>query len=133
MKTEEEHKKVNPDDDLGLASKLGFKSFPLANEHKKNAIEIVAKSFYEKADLEVYIKEYIKKQDYIDIMELIWDDLVSKGLSFIIMDSKGRSCGVSLNFDARDEPEIQINSKLVEIFEFLEHVEGPIRLKKLFK
>ncbi|KAL5282405.1 hypothetical protein ACFFRR_005517 [Megaselia abdita] len=39
--------------------------------------------------------------------------------------------GTSLNFDARDEPEVEIKSKLSVIFDFLEHVEGHIRDNQL--
>lgn len=100
---------------------------PLALEHKDDTIEIITTSFYEKADIEQYIKNDILVTDYADILEMIWEILVAKELSFIIKDSNGRSVGVALNFDARDEPEVQINSKLIVIFEFLEFLEGPIR------
>lgn len=100
---------------------------PLALEHKDDTIDIITTSFYEKADIEQYIKDDILRTDYADILEMIWEVLVAKDLSFIIKDSNGRSVGVALNFDARDEPEVQINSKLIVIFEFLEFLEGPIR------
>lgn len=60
-------------------------------------------------------------------MDAIWEDLVEKDLSFIVKDETGRSVGVALNFDARDEPEVPVNSKLIIVFEFLEFVEGPVR------
>lgn len=53
--------------------------------------------------------------------------LIEKGLSFIVKDETGRPVGVSLNFDAHDEPEVTVTSKLIIVFEFLEFVEGPIR------
>lgn len=115
------------DDDCGMDSDLGFVSLPLAIDHKNDTIDIITKSFYEKADLEQYIKDEIFETDYADIIEMIWETLVEKELSFIIKDLNGRSVGVALSFDARDEPEVQVNSKLVVVFEFLEFLEGPIR------
>lgn len=100
---------------------------PLAFEHKDDAIDIITTSFYEKADIEQFIKNDILRTDYADILETIWEVLVAKDLSFIIKDSNGKSVGVALNFDARDEPEVQVHSKLIVIFEFLEFLEGPIR------
>lgn len=100
---------------------------PLALDHKDDTIDIITKSFYEKADIEQYIKNDILRTDYADILETIWEVLVAKDLSFIIKDSTGRSVGVALNFDARDEPEVQVHSKLIVVFEFLEFLEGPIR------
>jgi hypothetical protein len=114
-------------DDLHVQCDLGLKCLPLAFEHKDDTIDIITKSFYEKADIEQYIKNEILRTDYGDILETIWGVLVEKGLSFIIQDASGRSVGVALNFDARDEPEVQVNSKLIVVFEFLEYLEGPIR------
>lgn len=39
----------------------------------------------------------------------------------------GKIIGTALNFDARDEPEVNVTSKLIIVFDFLEFVEGPIR------
>lgn len=125
MKTKDENN--SEVDDLNIVCNLGFSCVPLALDHKDDTIDIITTSFYEKADIEQYIKDDILRTDYADILEHIWSVLVEKGLSFIIKDLNGRSVGVSLNFDARDEPEVQVNSKLVVIFEFLEFLEGPIR------
>lgn len=117
----------NDDDDLNITCDLGFECIPLELEHKDDTIDIITESFFEKADLEQYIKDEVLRTDYADILNMIWDVLVEKGLSFIVKDSNGRSVGVALNFDARDEPAVEVNSKLVVVFEFLEYLEGPIR------
>lgn len=58
----------------------------------------------------------------------IWDDLVEKDLSFVVVDrNTNRIIGTALNFDARNEPEVEVKSKLIIVFEFLEFIEGPIR------
>lgn len=84
-------------------------------------------SFYEKADLENWLKPNILYTDYGDLFESIFEALIEKGLSFIVTDASGRMVGVSLNLDAHDEPQVEITSQLVKVFEFLEFVEGPIR------
>jgi hypothetical protein len=56
---------------------------------------IITKSFFEKADLEQWLKPNIMFTDYGDILEEIWDVLIEKGLSFIVKDGNGRSVGVS--------------------------------------
>lgn len=53
--------------------------------------------------------------------------LVEKQLSFVVKNENDQTVGVALNFDARDEPEVPVKSKLLIVFEFLEFVEGPIR------
>ncbi|XP_050082455.1 mycosubtilin synthase subunit C [Anopheles aquasalis] len=110
---------------------MNLTAYPLALEHKKDTIQIITSSFFEKADLEQWLKPQIYETDYRDILEDIWTVLIEKGLSFIVKDETGRSVGVSLNFDARDEPEVTVTSKLLIVFEFLEFVEGPIRDTKL--
>lgn len=112
---------------LQIHCDLQLTCYPLALDHKHDTIDIITTSFYEKADIEQFIKDDILRTDYADILEAIWEVLVDKDLSFVIKDASGRSVGVALNFDARDEPEVQVNSKLIVIFEFLEFLEGPIR------
>lgn len=54
--------------------------------------------------------------------------LVERDLSFVVYDTNtDRIIGTALNFDARNEPEVDIKSKLLIVFEFLEFCEGPIR------
>lgn len=112
---------------LHLQCDMKLSCEPLALDHKDDTIDIITTSFYEKADIEQFIKNDILRTDYADILEAIWEVLVAKDLSFIIKNSNGKSVGVALNFDARDEPEVQVHSKLIVIFEFLEFLEGPIR------
>ncbi|KAK4875342.1 hypothetical protein RN001_011764 [Aquatica leii] len=103
----------------------------LQNEHKKDVFEIITSSFYQKADLEKWIITELSESDYVDMLEKMWNDLLKKQLSFIVKTETGKSVGVSLNFDARDEPEPQIESKLLIIFDLLESIEGPVRDKEL--
>lgn len=88
---------------------------------------MVTTSFYNKADLEQEIISELSVSDYDELMEALWQPLLDKNLSFVARNEAGKICGVALNFDARDEPEVEIKSKLNIIFEFLESVEGPIR------
>ncbi|XP_055585866.1 beta-alanyl-bioamine nonribosomal peptide synthetase ebony [Uranotaenia lowii] len=111
--------------------KMQLTAHPLADEHKEDSINILTYSFYEKADLERWLKPLIREQDYRDVLVEIWDVLVEKNLSFVIKDPSGKSVGVSLNFDAHDEPEVEILNNLVIVFEFLEFVERPIREEQL--
>lgn len=122
---------VAPSKEFEFEYKMQLTAHPLADEHKEDAINILTYSFYEKADLERWIKPLIKEQDYRDILEDIWDVLIEKRLSFVIKDPSGKSVGVSLNFDAYDEPEPELTNNLVIVFEFLEYVEKPIREEKL--
>ncbi|XP_059608973.1 beta-alanyl-bioamine nonribosomal peptide synthetase ebony isoform X2 [Phlebotomus argentipes] len=106
-------------------------AIPLNDTHKQDVIEIITSSFYEKADLEQWLKPNILRTDYADILELIWDALVEKDLSFVVVNEQKQAVGVALNFDARDEPEVAVENLLIIVFEFLEFVEGPIRENKL--
>ena len=93
---------------------------------------MITESFYEKADLEQWLKPNIHREDYKELTDKLWGPLVEKNLSFLIKDKvTDAPVGVALNFDAHDEPEVNIASKLEVVFEFLEHLEGPIRDNKL--
>ena len=93
---------------------------------------MITESFYEKADLEQWLKPDIHREDYRELTDKLWEPLVEKNLSFLVTDKLTNApVGVALNFDAHDEPEVNIASKLEIVFEFLEHLEGPIRDNKL--
>lgn len=88
---------------------------------------MVTTSFYHKADLEQWIISEISEADYLELIEALWEPLLEKNLSFITKNERDEIIGVALNFDARDEPDVEIKSKLTVIFEFLESIEGPVR------
>ncbi|CAG9772921.1 unnamed protein product [Ceutorhynchus assimilis] len=103
----------------------------LKNDHKNSVLDMITTSFYQKADLEQWIISEISVSDYEELMKELWAPLVEKNLSFVARNQTGKICGVALNFDARDEPEVEIKSKLIVIFEFLESIEGPVRDNQL--
>uniref|UniRef100_V9IDN0 Mycosubtilin synthase subunit C n=1 Tax=Apis cerana TaxID=7461 RepID=V9IDN0_APICE len=106
----------------------------LNDSHKKDVIEIITESFYSKADLEQWLMPDITREDYQIMMEILWNSLVEKNLSFVVKSSQdNRTIGVGLNFDLWDEPELILDSKLMIVFEFLEYLEAPIRERKLPK
>ncbi|XP_037948636.1 mycosubtilin synthase subunit C [Teleopsis dalmanni] len=113
---------------------LNMEAIPLNDSHKNDVIQIIVDSFYGKADLEQWLKPDILRTDYSDLIQDIWKPLVEKNLSFVVRDrNTNRNIGVALNFDARDEPEVEVRSKLIIVFEFLEFLEGPIRDNQLPK
>ncbi|KAF2902812.1 hypothetical protein ILUMI_03369 [Ignelater luminosus] len=99
----------------------------LQDKHKKDVINMITTSFYQKADLEQWIITEISEPDYTELMDKLWEPLLEKNLSFVVKTESGKAVGVALSFDARDEPEVEVHSKLSAIFEFLESVEGPVR------
>jgi hypothetical protein len=92
---------------------------------------MITESFYEKADLEQWLKPDVHRRDYKDLTDKIWEPLIQKNLSFLVKDTLGKPVGVALNFDAHDEPTVDIASKLAIVFDFLEFLEGPIRYCRL--
>jgi hypothetical protein len=89
---------------------------------------MITESFFAKADLERWLLPNIKKEDYFDLLQELWIPLVKANFSFIMKSlSDNKVLCVALNFDARDEPEVAIQSKLNIIFDFLEYLEKPIR------
>jgi hypothetical protein len=88
---------------------------------------MITESFYEKADLEQWLKPDIDHRDYKELTDKLWEPLIEKDLSFIVKDELGEPAAIALNFDANDEPTVEITSKLAIVFDFLEFLEGPIR------
>ncbi|XP_004533561.1 uncharacterized protein LOC101450328 [Ceratitis capitata] len=118
----------------GAAPHLDMTAEPLSDVHRREVIDIIVDSFYGKADLEQWLKPDIYPNDYSDLISDIWNALVEKNLSLIVRDKRSnRIIGTALNFDARAEPEVEVKSKLIIVFEFLEFIEGPIRDNQLPK
>uniref|UniRef100_A0ABM1Q5F7 Mycosubtilin synthase subunit C-like n=1 Tax=Drosophila arizonae TaxID=7263 RepID=A0ABM1Q5F7_DROAR len=113
---------------LNACPHLKMEAVPLKLEHRQAVIDIIVSSFYNKADLEQWLKPGVLRTDYSDLLNEIWTVLVERELSFVVYDrNTERIIGTALNFDARAEPEVDIKSELIIIFEFLEFCEGPIR------
>ncbi|VVC31519.1 AMP-binding, conserved site,AMP-dependent synthetase/ligase,Phosphopantetheine binding ACP domain [Cinara cedri] len=120
------------DDDQWLSEKYTMQM--LEPKHKEDVIKIIAESFYEKADMEHWLKPKVPYSDYTDILEMLWEPLLEKDLSFVVHSKESdQLLGAALNFDALDEPEVEFNGRLSVIFEFLEYLEGPIRRDHLPK
>ncbi|KAL1137996.1 hypothetical protein AAG570_009691, partial [Ranatra chinensis] len=103
----------------------------VSEKHKTDIYRIITDSFYEKADLERWIEPPILKEDYTDLLDKLWEPLVEKNLSFVVKSEVDEVVGVTMNFDAHDEPEVNISSRLLIVFNFLEYLEGPIRDRRL--
>ncbi|CAG9815434.1 unnamed protein product, partial [Phaedon cochleariae] len=110
---------------------LSFHVEFLKPEYKDIVSDIIATSFYQKADLEQWIKSEVSLSVYYELVDKLWEPLIEKNLSFVVKSGTGKIVGVAFNFDARDEPEVEIHSKLTIIFEFLETIEGPVRDNQL--
>lgn len=88
---------------------------------------MVTSSFYQKAELERYIIDYISEADYVELIDAMYEPMLDSNLSFIAKTESGKIVGVAINFDAWNEPEIEIKSKLSVIWEFLDYVEIPVK------
>ncbi|KAM3957963.1 LOW QUALITY PROTEIN: nonribosomal peptide synthetase ebony [Aphomia sociella] len=104
-----------------------FSAELMKDEDKQQVIDMIVSSFYEKAELEQFLKHEIETLDYAHCIDACWDALLRARLSVVLRDGTGSPIAVALNFDARDEPEIELKGGLAKIMEFLEFVEGTVR------
>ncbi|KAJ2940472.1 hypothetical protein O0L34_g6402 [Tuta absoluta] len=119
------HLSGSPDGNNKTESK--FQPEPMRDEDKQQVIDMIVSSFYEKAELEQFLKHEIEVGDYADVINACWDALLQAQLSVVLKDVNGTPVAVALNFDARDEPEIELTGGLAKIMGFLEYVEGSVR------
>ena len=122
---DEKNNLQDPEDE----SSIEYPAQMLSDQHRPTITRMIINSFYEKGDLEQWLIPEIVPHDYQELMDQLWRPLVEKGYSLVVVDSedKNKLLGVALNFDIYDEPEVFVNSKLNIIFDFLEHLEGPLR------
>ncbi|XP_049880564.1 zwittermicin A synthase ZmaJ [Pectinophora gossypiella] len=116
---------TNPDDAGQKDSK--FIAEPMRDDDKQKVIDMIVSSFYEKAELEQFLKHEIETDDYAHCVHACWTALLHARLSVVLKDANNTPVAVALNFDARDEPEIELTGGLAKIMAFLEYVEGSVR------
>ncbi|KAJ8715460.1 hypothetical protein PYW07_009942 [Mythimna separata] len=106
-----------------------FTAEPLADEHKQQVIEMIVSSFYNKAELEQFLKHEIDTNDYAVLISDTWPALINANLSVVLKNPSGSPVAVALNFDARDEPDVESEETggLMKIMLFLEFVESSVR------
>ncbi|CAH2984901.1 unnamed protein product [Chilo suppressalis] len=104
-----------------------FTAEPMRDDDKQQVIDMIVSSFYEKAELEQFLKHEIETSDYAHCIEACWIALLQARLSVVLRDVNGSAVAVALNFDARDEPEIELSGGLAKIMAFLEFVESSVR------
>lgn len=88
---------------------------------------LIVTSFLDKSELEKQVKPNVYCNDYIELLDTIWDSLVQRAYSFIVRDEKNRIIGVTLNFDAHDELKVPLVGGLRVIFDFVDFLESPIK------
>lgn len=71
-----------------IRSDMKLSCVPLAMHHKDDTIDIITKSFFEKADIEQFIKNDILETDYADVS---WNSITSHrlGQSIMVSDTRG--------------------------------------------
>lgn len=97
---------------------------PIDSLEKNDCLRLLATSFLNKGDMDKYLD--LKVEDYLQILDGMWDVAVDEGLSFMAKNENGDLLGVSLNFDLTDELEVRSGNPLGAIFEFLESIEKPL-------
>ncbi|CAK1594341.1 unnamed protein product [Parnassius mnemosyne] len=117
----------NGPDDATENHESKFKAVPMREDHEQQVIDMIVSSFYEKAELEQFLKHEIAKDDYALCVRACWSALLQARLSVVLEDLSGTPVAVALNFDARDEPEIELKGGLAKIMGFLEFVESSVR------
>ncbi|CAK1541178.1 unnamed protein product [Leptosia nina] len=104
-----------------------FNVVSMRDDHREEIIEMIVSSFYEKAELEQFLRHEINTRDYAHCISACWKPLLEAGLSVVLEDGSGSPVAVALNFDARDEPDIELAGGLAKIMTFLEYVESSVR------
>jgi hypothetical protein len=98
---------------------------PLDQLEKQEAMELLATSYHVKGDLDSLLPN-IKKEHYIEVLQLIWDFAIKKSHSFMVKTKKDDLLGVAINFDVEERPDIVTTNPLEAIIAFLESIEKPV-------
>ncbi|CAH2097144.1 unnamed protein product [Euphydryas editha] len=130
------HLKTNPEN-AREEDEHKFAIQPMRNDHKERVIEMIVSSFCCNIELEevvnhnpLQLKSHINTiccDEYALHLDACWGQLLAAGLSIVLEDLSGKAMAVALNFDARDEPDIELSGGLARIMGFIKYVEGSVR------
>lgn len=113
--------------DLEFTTDMELVKEPLSlNKLEKEAsMNLLAKSFFTKSEIDQFLPG-LKIEHYIEVLSQMWEKATKNGYSFMVKNDKKDLVGVSLNFDAQDEPDVKTENPLKIIFDFLHFVETPV-------
>ncbi|KOB65291.1 Ebony, partial [Operophtera brumata] len=72
-----------------------FTPEPMKPEHKQLVTDMIVSSFYEKAELEQFVKHEIEVQDYAHLISAVWTPLLTAGLSVVLSDEISEFLGAA--------------------------------------
>ena len=91
---------------------------------------MIAQSFYNKRDMDQWLKPNIHLMEYEQGVHNMWEHIVEKNLSFIITNNETNvPLGVTINYDAYVVPELNTPNKLMILEEFEKYVQQPVKDK----
>lgn len=118
-------KKVKTSNDLNITTDMELVRKPLDDSEKELCMNLLAQSFYTKSEIDQFLPN-LKFDHYIEVLSQMWEKASRNGLSFMVKNENSDLVGVSLNFDAKDEPEVVTDNPLKIIFDFLDSIETPV-------
>lgn len=107
-----------------IENEFGFRSEMLSEEHRAEAVSVVASSFFIKSDLDKYLVKPATLNDYIETIMAVWQPLVEAGLSFVIFDRADRIVGAYLLFEAHTAPDVPLIGGVGTLIEILKENEA---------
>lgn len=111
-------------DNMKITNAMDLMREPIDSLEKNDCLRLLATCFLNKGDMDKYLD--LKVEDYLQVLDGMWDAAIDEGLSFMAKNEKGDLLGVALNFDLTDELEAPRSNPLGTIFEFLESIEKPL-------
>lgn len=99
---------------------------PIVADDKEECVKLLAMSFLTKSD-----DGLVTLENFVEILNEIWDAAIAKGLSFMAKNDKGEILGISLNFDITEEPEVKSKNPVKVAFEFQSAVKEPFVKERL--
>lgn len=111
--------------DMNILSGMTMKREELDHVEKDACIQLLANCFLKKSDID-HLLPNLTLLHYTEILNSIWDVLVQQGLSFKVKNEKEDLLGVSLNFDASQQPKFKTSNPWTTILDFWETIEKPL-------
>ena len=91
---------------------------PLSHSSQNECIQLLATCFLEKCDMSKCLAD-LNINHYQEVFESIWRTLIEKRFSFLVRNEKEEIVGVSVSFDAVDNPDLTTENPLRLVFELL--------------
>ncbi|XP_014277643.1 beta-alanyl-bioamine nonribosomal peptide synthetase ebony [Halyomorpha halys] len=105
-----------------------YKFDQISEKNKPEIYRLITESFYNKSYIEIFMDPPVEKDDYIELLDIMWPMFIKNPLSFVTKDANTNEViGCMLLMNILDLTPFKLQSNYEYVNEFADYMEIPLR------